>query len=225
MPNLYTAATINKFAQEGENAFSVAYPCILKRISLATTANVETVTLPDDVKSIQRVTWKGVKLDPLPQRNFREVFQNGGQQGKPFWYVYNNVGQNLLQLFPAPNETLTSTSENLYGSEIPNRLIVTYFALPDFISYTIPSYIRRRLLKAYVLRGCFSIEGQGQSLKASKYFKSRWEQLSLLYGTLLSDLHNKPRKLVISGIESAYYFPGQPILPIDRFGISVNTGE
>jgi hypothetical protein len=225
MPNLFTSNTITRLSQEGENAFAVMYPCIIKRIAPAIVSGQNLITIPDDVKSIQRVAYKGYKLDPLPQRNFREVFQNGGQQGKPFWYIFNNVGQNTLQLFPTPSENIAAATDNLFGSAIINQFIITYYAVPDYATYIIPDFFRRRLLKNYVLRGCFNIEGQGQNLKASKYFKQRWEQLSQLYGNLLCDLHNKPRKLVVNGITSAYYFPGQPILPIDRFGISVNTGE
>ena len=75
------------------------------------------------------------------------------------------------------------------------------------------------------MRACFNKEGQGQNLKVSKYYKSRWEALNTLYGNLLGELHNKPRKLVVNGISASYYFPGQAILPIDKFGISVDAGE
>lgn len=222
---IFDATTITRLSTEGENNFAVAYPCILKRISLATVSGTALITLPDDVKSIRRITWKGYKLDPLPSRNFHEVFQSATQQGRPFWYVFNNIGQNLIQLFPAPNESLTAGTTNLWGSEIPNRLIVEYFQTPDFVTAIIPSYFRRRLLKCYVLRGCFNIEGQGQNLKNANYFKQRWNMLTKLYGQLLDTLHNKPRKLVVQGISAAYYFPDRPLLPIDKFGISVDTGE
>lgn len=249
---LFNETTIQRFSNEGENNFSVENPCILKRISLATATSsagtfdemtglfddatgdfddagsltyTNPFTLPDDVLSIRRVTWRGYKLDPLPQRNFREVFQNAKQTGRPFWYVFNNVGQNLIQLFPAPNEYLPAYTSGLYGSNIANAFIVEYFQAPDYATAIIPNYFRRRLLKTYVLRGCFNIEGQGQNRKASQYFKERWRFLKDLYGGLLGELHNKPRKLVVNGISSSYYFPGTPIRPIGRFGTSVDAGE
>ncbi len=310
---LFSDRKITRLSNEGENNFAVEYPCIIKRISLATTISTPTdfdsmsgdfdsatgdfdssgaaltyvnpFTLPDDVLSIRRVTWKGYKLDPLPQRNFREVFQNATQLGRPFWYVFNNVGQNLIQLFPGPNERLpiittisntdfdstpglfdsapgdfdsagigqsTSSSSgtdfdstpglfddqqglfdgstnvaqtDLYGNSIDKSFIVEYFQAPDFVNATIPAYIRRRLLKNYIMRGCYNIEGQGQNLKASKYYKERWRMLKQMYGELLGELHNKPRKLVVNGISSSYFFPGVPMLPIDRFGASVSAGE
>src|ERR1017187_16997 len=220
-----SSATISRLSGEGENNFAVEYPCILKRISLTVNSGDQLVTLPDDVVAIRRVTWLGYKLDPLPQRNFREVFQNATQTGRPFWYVFNNVGQNLIQLFPAANQSVSTTANGLWGSEIGNRFIVEYFQAPDFVTAIIPSYFRRRLLKSYVLRGCFNIEGQGQNRKASKYFKDRSRALKEMYGDLLSELHNKPRKLIVNGITASYYFPGQPVLPIDRFGTSCDAGE
>src|SRR4051812_33857872 len=99
---LFTSTLVSRLSNEGENDFAVTSPCIVKRISLTITAGTSTYTLPDDVKSIRRITWKGIKLDPLTQRNFRELFQSATQTGKPFWYVFNNVGLNQIQFFPNP---------------------------------------------------------------------------------------------------------------------------
>lgn len=220
-----TVVTIQRLSNEGEQAFAAAYPCILKRIAPAVTAGTALITLPDDVLSIRRLTWLGRKLDPLPQRNLRDVFQNASQQGTPFWYVYNNIGQNLVQLFPSPSVSLGAVTTNLYGSAIATSFIVEYFQAPDSSTAVIPEYFRRRLLKSYVLRGSFNIEGQGQNLKASKYFKQRWDMLKEQYGMLLGDLHNKPRKLYINGVNSASYYPGFPVLPIARYGTAVDAGE
>lgn len=223
---LFNTATISRFAAEGESDFNDEFPSILHRVALASTVGQSLFVLPSDVKSVRRVTWKGFKLDPLPHRNFREVFQSATQQGKPFWYVYNNVGQNIIQLFPAANEVLTSTSTDLYSStDIGTKCIIEYFRNTDSASYTVPAFFRRRLLKSYVLRACFNIEGKGQNAKASAYFKNKYKMLKSLYGELLGDLYNKPRKLVISGINASSFHPGHPVLPIDRFGVGVNPGE
>lgn len=222
---LFTSATITRLSNEGENNFAVDYPCILKRVALDITSGVHTYSLSDDVISIRRITYKGFKLDPLPHRNFREVFQSATQKGRPFWYIYNNIGINNIRLFPTPQDNVAAVTHDLYGSEIPNRCIVEYFQAPDFVVAVIPSYFRRRLLKNYILRGCFNIEGQGQNMGLSRYFKERWRFLKEQYGQLLCDLHNKPRKLIVNGITASYYFPGAPVLPMSRFGISVDDGE
>lgn len=223
---LFSDSTINRFAQEGENAFAVEYPCILSRLALSVTVNVSKYSIPDSITSIRRVTWRGYKLDPLPERAKRDCFQNATQIGRPFWYVFNNVGLNKIQFFPIPDETIVASQVGLYDDAgIRSQVIVEYFQAPDFSTKIIPAYIRRRLLKTYALRGCFNIEGQGQSLKNAKYWKAKWIFLKERYGLLLAELHNKPRKLVVNSITASYYFPGSPILPIDRFGTSVNTGE
>lgn len=222
---IWSDTDIDRFAENGEADFAVQYPCIIDRVALSIVAGISEYTLQDYVTNIRRVTWKGTKVDPLPHRLFRDGFQGSGSQtGKPYWYIYNNIGQGKIKLFPAPSETIVSTTDNLWSSAISTHCIVEYFRTSDSDAFIIPEYIRRRLLKSYVLRQCFSMENQGQNKKVSKYFNNKWQVLSKLYGELLDDLSNKPRKLVI-GSGTYQGFPGTPLLPIDRFGVSVNTGE
>lgn len=223
--SLFSTDTITRFAQEGESDFCSEKPCIIKRVALTIVSGTATYTLSDDVLSIRRIAWKGQKLDPLPQRAAREIFQGASQSGTPFWYIFNNIGQNKIQFFPAPVVNIATTASNLYGSEIANRVIVEYWQAPDYTTAIIPSYMRRRLLKAYVLKSCFAIEGAGQNLKNVGYFEDKYRNLKRLYTQLLEDLHGKPRKLSLNNYSGTGYFPGQPILPMARFGQSVETGE
>jgi hypothetical protein len=41
---------------------------------------------------------------------------------------------------------------------------------------------------------------------------------------LIDELHAAPRKLFVSDVVSGNWFPGSPMLPIDKFGIGVETG-
>lgn len=224
MPTLWDSNTIVRFSQEGENDFVEEYPCILTRISLQVTVKQAIYTLPDDVRSIRRVSWKGWKLDPLGQRNMREVFSQATQVGKPYWYVFNNVGANNIQFFPMPDESISPSGLNLYSDGISKDVIIEYFMLPDYASNVVPQYFRRRLLKAYVLKSCFSIEGQGQNLKNREYWNGRWDELKKKYGEFIDEIHNKSRKLCLNGITSSQFFPTSPILPVSRFGIGVDDG-
>lgn len=221
---IWNSNTIIRFSQEGENDFAEEYPCILTRMSLPIIANQSIYTLPDNVKSIRRVTWKGWKLDPLGQRNMREVFNYATQVGKPYWYIFNNIGANNIQLFPIPDQSITPSGTNLYSDAIATDFIIEYFMLPDFATNVVPQYFRRRLLKPFVLKNCFAIEGQGQNLKNRDYFTGRWNQLKQKYGIFLDEIHNKSRKLCLNGITSSQFFPGQPVLPISRFGIGIDDG-
>jgi len=219
--SLFTSQMITRFSNEGENEFAEDWPCLLTRMSLTITKNVSIYSVPDTVRSIRRITWQGFKLDPLGQRNFREVFQNATQVATPYWYVFNNIGANNIQFFPAPPVNITPSGLNLYSDAIPVDVIVEYFTFPDFVNYTIPSYFRRRLLKSYVLKGCFNVEGAGQNLKNRDYWVQRWQTLKELYGSFLDVIHNKSRKLCLNGITSYQFFPGQPLLPVARFGIGI----
>jgi hypothetical protein len=227
--SIWTANTITRFSQEAESTFADEYPCIITRLSLTITANTSTYALPDNVRSIRRISWQGWKLDPLGQRNMREVFQYASQVGKPFWYVFNNIGANNIQFFPIPNASINPSGLNLYSSDptlgaIPVDVIVEYYMLPDFVTNFVPVYFRQRLLKPYVVKKCMSVENQGQNVKYAKYWSQRWDLLKQKYGDHLNDIHNKSRKLCLNGITSNQFFPGQPILPVSQYGIGIDDG-
>lgn len=222
---LFQTTTVDRFAAEGEQDFADDARCILARTALSIVANTHTYAVSDRTLSIRRITWKGKKLDPLPQRNFREVFQSATQVGTPFWYVYNNIGLGQIRFFPTPPETIAAVTNDLYGSEIANRVIVDYFRTSNGTTFQIPLYIRRRLLKAYVLQGCFNLQGPGQNLKAAKYYSEKYKTLKDAYIQLLQELHSKPRKLVVNGFTASNFFPAQPILPVSRYGQSVDIGD
>lgn len=222
--SLFSSQTITRFSNEGENEFTEDFPCILTRLSLTVVANQSTYVLPDSIKSIRRITWQGWKLDPLGQRNMREVFQYASQVGKPFWYIFNNLGANTVKFFPCPPTNINPSGADLWSDAISTDVIVEYFQLPDFVTAVIPQYIRRRLLKAYVLKGCFGIEGAGSNVKNRDYFMQKWMNLKEQYGQLLYEIHNKSRKLCLNGITSYQYFPGQPLLPVARYGVGVDDG-
>lgn len=222
--SIWDSSTITRLAQEAEDHFAHDYPCILTRISLTIQSGVKLYSLSDNVLSIRRITWHGTKLDPLTQRNQREVFQYASQQGKPFWYVFNNIGANNIQFFPIPNANINPSGNNLYSDAISTDVIVEYFRTPDYTLNTIPVYFRRRLLKAYVLKNAFLMENQGQNLKNVDYFDKKWNMLKNKYGTFLNQIHGKSRKLCLNGITSNQFFPGQPLLPVARFGIGIDDG-
>lgn len=221
---LWSGTQITRFSQEGENDFVDEFPCILTRLSLPVIKNQAIYTLPDSIKSIRRITWKGFKLDPLGQRNMREVFSYATQVGKPYWYIFNNVGANNIQFFPIPDQNINPSGKDLWSEAIDKDVIIEYFVLPDFATYIIPAYFRRRLLKNYVLRSCFAIEGQGQNLKNRDYFNQKWMNLKQRYGVFLDEIHNKSRKLCLNGITSSQFFPSSPVLPVSRFGIGIDDG-
>ena len=219
----FTQPDILRFFNQGEVDVSNECNFLLDRYEIPVVSGTGVYQIPDYVRSITRVTCQGKKLTPLPKRDLNDAFQSATQQGRPFWYVFNNTGQNKIQLFPQPNLT-TPTGSDPWCTDIPTATIVEFFRISDNNQFILPDYSRNYLLKKYCGSMLFLIEGPGQNLKMSKYFKNQWELWKAEFIALTEELHSAPRKLYISDVVSGNWFPGSPVLPIDRFGIGVETG-
>lgn len=219
----FSQSDIIRFFNYGEQELSTGCYLLSDRFELPVVSGTSTYQIPDYVSSISRVTFQGKKLTPLPKRDLNGAFQPATQQGIPFWYVFNNVGQNKIQLFPTPN-TPTPVGNDPWCTDIPNATIVEFFRVSDNMNFTIPPWTRNFLLKQYTGKELFQIEGPGQNLKMSKFLEEQWKFWSEEFYDLIDELHNAPRKLFVSDVVSGNWFPGSPMLPIDKFGISVETG-
>jgi hypothetical protein len=223
---LWDAATLTRFSQEAEDIFAREFPCIIDRIALDIIADTHTYTLSDYIIDIRKITWKGVRIDPLFHRSFREYQPSLTSRGKPTDYIFNNIGQSQIRFFPIPTESIATINTDLWGAEIANRVIVEYYRTPNYTTFTIPTFFRRRLIKAYVLRQCFAIEGKGKNLKAVKYWDNKWNNLKEIYGLLLEELINQPRRLIVGTTSrtSNFILP-RPQLPEAYRNIGVDKGE
>lgn len=221
----FDAATTLRFEQNGEDEFASERPCIIDRISLDIITGTDIYSLPNSLISIRRITYLGWKVWPLPHRDLRDSYASGTQAGRPYWYIFNNIGQLQIKLFPVPSENLTAiTGPTLWGSDILNCFIIEYFRLPDQSTFKIPAFFRQRLLTYYSNRRNYAMEGRTQDVKASKYWGNKFETYKRIYSELLDDLNNKPRNLITSmAAQRPYGFsPPPPILPVDRYGYSVD---
>lgn len=219
--SVWDADTISRFAQQGEDLFAVTHKCIVQRVALSIVANTSEYTLSDSVIDIRKITWLGRRIDPIPFRQWKDDDLPLNSTGRPDGYIYNNIGQQKIKFYPTPDTTIASTSSNLFGSEIANRVIVEYYSTPDYSTIIIPSFIRRRLIKCYVAKMCFSIESKGQNLKAARYFSDKWDHLMERYGQGLQDLINKPRRLIASSTPQNNRIP-RPRLNPSNFGVGVD---
>lgn len=220
---IFTSTDLERFANQGENDFSVDRPFLMDRYSLTIVGGIANYVLPDYVNSIRRVSFLGQKLDPMTQRNQREVFQAANQTGTPFWYVFNNIAANTIRLFPTPEQSI-APGTLLWSSDIPTCCVVEFFRSSDNSTFVLPPWKKRQMLKSYIKYRSYGIDGPGYNVALRKYYKQRWEFSETQFSELLDYLYNAPRKLVISEIVSSNYFPGEPVLPIDQFGISVDEG-
>jgi hypothetical protein len=225
MPFLFSNSAIQKFETDAEQDFATSRPCIIDRVSLDIISGTEIYDIPSYVTNIRRVTYRGWKLFPMPHRDLRQSFLSGTQGGRPYWYIFNNIGQSQIKLFPVPQENISMVSDTstLWGSHIIDSFIIEFFRLPD-TGFAIPDFIRRQLLKTYISKRLFQMEGKGVKLKTVRYMNQKFEMLKQIDIDLLDDLNNKPRNLMANNQSSKPYgvTPPPPVLPINRYGIAVD---
>ena len=220
---VWDSETINRFSNQGEDAFTNEYPCIIERIALDITQGTAQYLLPDYITNVRKVQWKGKQLYPITHRSYREYFDDFNLQGSPINYVFNNINQQKIQFVPVPNESVASVVTGLFGPEVINRVIIEYYRTPDHFDIVLPAYFRRKLLKCYVAKMCFAVEGKGQNSKASKYFSSKWDNLKGMYSELLDSLVSKPRRLIsVDRFDINYRNTPFARLSRDKFGASVD---
>jgi len=173
---IWSSATITRFQLEGEKDVARKLNCVLSREALNIVADTATYAIAEEAFSISRITWKGTKIDPLSFRDKREIYDTrGGVSSKPDWYLYDNQGRNTITFFPTPSANVPSAGQTaLFSTHIPTAVIVEICRIPDSDDFLIPLYVRRRLLKYYVLWKCFAIEGKGQNLKNAQAFEQRY---------------------------------------------------
>lgn len=242
--SIWSNATISRFAQEAENEIASEVHCIIVRLSLQIQSFVPAYSIPSDCLSLRRVTWKGKKLDALGTRPIDEyrvtnpnfifgAFDSaaftsafyinstsvGTPAGTPYAYWFSSFGENVISLLPIPNSAIAFNSGDLFlGDVIQNSFVVEYWAYPDFNSSTqrIPAWIRRRIIKSYVLYKCMSQEGPGYDEVGSKFYKSLYEmQLQRLRQVNERIFYSKPQNL---GDERSRFILARPILKYKYIG-------
>jgi hypothetical protein len=162
----------------------------------------------------------------MVHRTLRIKYDGLNPQGRPYAYIFDLVGAMTIKLWPMPAETLTPVpNANLYDSTVlQNNCVVEYYASPDGAKFKLPPYMRRRTIKAYVMYKAYMSEGKGQNLKASAYWKKRWEFLKELNSSVLHELYENPRKLTASNVERYPTVP-RPVLPLKLIGIGVEDDD
>jgi hypothetical protein len=221
---VFSAEQLNRWSLQAEQKFIEEFQILIDRTSLPVVSGTNLYLLDDNIINIRRITYRGTKLEPITHRDVREYLDGPDSSGKPYAYVFNNIGQLTIKLIPTPTETLANSQIDLFNPDvIREQCIVEFYTAPNGVEYKIPDYIRRRLLKAYVLKMAFLSEGKGQNLKASKYWDAKWKMYRDMYGYQIYDLLNTPRRLIQS--EGYRRFPAFPVLPTDKFGIGLNPGE
>src|ERR1035437_6234314 len=164
--SIWTDSQINQWSVDAIGQIATDVNCVWARECLQVTAGVSVYTLPDYVRTLRRVTWRGRSLEPasweeLQMLNPATVFLSLGSsaniessQSKPLFYAMHPTNPYDIRLCPTPNESFTSSGEPNPYAPIPNSpsCIIDYWRAPDSSGnpiISLPQYIERRTQKAY----------------------------------------------------------------------------
>lgn len=211
---IWSNAYLAQIISDGEEDISKKVHCLFNRSALTIVDNTATYALPPLFLSVILVSWKGRLLEPLTQKELMRYDSNYlTNKNTPFWYSIDSDGPGTIRFYPVPNENITAVTTNLFGSEIPNQVIISYFQAADTASanVTTPKWISRRLIKDYCLWRAFQQEGKGQNLKAASYFLNKF-----IVGVSQFKLLNKELTAIIQRLSHDILRPrfARPLLPI-----------
>lgn len=194
---IWSESFIESLAAEAIGQIAIDVNCIWARECVATTSGISVIRLPNYVRTLRRVTWRGWTLDPVSWDGLialtpATVFVNTNSPnsntdntvlGRPLNYAMHPTDPYDIRLFPTPNESFTTSGEPDPYTPTANSpsCIIDYWRKPDSTNsnpvISLPPYILRRTQKAFVLWHAFAAEGKGQNLRASTYYKQRYEFL------------------------------------------------
>ncbi len=214
------SADLERLVNQGEQTISAEVDFLVDRFILPATVGVSTYLLPDYVSSIRRVTWLGYKCDPMPQKYQSQIFQDAKQVGRPYWYVYDNLGIRKISLFPVPNQSLSTLGDPWMGTTIGNTAIVEFWRISDNQNFILPLYFRRQLLRYFLANKTYQKEGRGNKMLLWKYYSQRWLLEKARFEDFLESVNTRPRGIVVPQGGYGRTLPHDPMLPIDRFGTS-----
>lgn len=192
---IWSDGQLNQWATDALEAIAIDVNCIWARECIATTAGNSLYRLPNYVRTLSRITYRGITLDPLSWEELQlmspaTVILAAGSsaniettRSKPLYYSMHPTDPYEVRIFPTPSESFTTSGESDPYSPTPNSpsCIISYWRTPDIAGndpvISLPAYIQRRTQKAYVLWKAFAAEGKGQDLNASQFYKDKYDFL------------------------------------------------
>ena len=214
---LFTDDYLNQLSEDAEKRIVGDVPCLFHRFCLVTTIGKSVYTLPDKVKGVKRVTWRGRKVEYLTWDQFiiltpatvvlDDTRKIESTTSRPLWYTIHPTNIHDIRFYPSPDESFDGSGDPWSPSSGP-QCIISCWRHVDSTDPTasLPNYIDRRTKKAYILWKAFEKDGKGQNLKASKFYEN-------LYKFLISEF-----KLINAGcFVSRKYGLGDGIFGIENY--------
>jgi hypothetical protein len=193
--SIWQDSYLANLSAESIGQMAIDVNCIFARECLLIQAGQSLYTLPNYVRTLRRVTWRGRTLDA---ENWEEltmltpatvtvgnasVFNEESSIGRPLYYAMHPTNPYDIRVYPTPGESFSNAGEpNVYAPQFNTpSCIIDYYREPDTTNVnpviSIPPYVLRRTQKAYVLWKAFAQEGPGQSLKISSYYQMKYNFL------------------------------------------------
>lgn len=196
MGTIWSDDFLNQLGVDAEQDINKRIQCIFEKCYLQTTVGLSTYTLPSYIRSLRRVTWLAKMLDPVSWEELTQLtpataalqgtfasFSEETVPSRPLYYAMHPTNPYTIRLYPSPDLALGTTGGNPY-STLPNEQFcaLSYWREVDSTLSNplqmLPEYVDRRTRKAYVLWKAYEAEGKGQNLKASQYYKKKYDFLT-----------------------------------------------
>lgn len=174
----WTDAYIEALTKEAERQIAIELAPFFSRETLAVTSGTPTYTLPNYLREIQSIRWKGTEIHPLHQDEASRLsFKYLTESGEPRFYLRSPEDFQIIRFMPVPNETITAAADDdvLDSTVIEDKVVISFYREPDTSGslLSLPDFIGRRTIKNYVLMRAFAKEGKGQKLEAAAYYEEK----------------------------------------------------
>lgn len=219
---IWTDTYLASLLSDAEQDISHDLRCIAQRFSLEIHAGQDIYDIPDNVTGIIRVTWQGHTVWPLVPDEVRNSIRftpltSSVGSNRPLHYLRQDYGVNKVQFFPAPTVNIVSDDSTINTQAgIRSQVIFMVWreSSPCDEIYQIPVWYRRQLLRYYAMHKAYLKEGVGQNVKASDYFKKKFDFAFNNFKQSLISIH-KARQTVLSPNVGTVPIIARPVLPVN----------
>lgn len=192
---IWSDEQLNQWTKDAIDHIAVDVNCIWQRECIAITAGQSLYTLPSYVRTLSRVTYRSKTVDAVSFEEMQMlspatvILEQGSAaniettRSRPQFYAMHPTNPYDIRFYPTPSESFTISGEPDPYAPTPNSpsCIISYWRVPDLTNsnpiISLPPYIFRRIMKAFVLWKAFAAEGKGQELLASNFYKMKYDHL------------------------------------------------
>lgn len=222
MSQLYSDDYLDRQLSNAEIDISSRCPIIFNRFSIAVTKGQAVYTLPDGIVGILRITYMSKEVLPLEMSDIDYSNwikpANLSPQGIPKFYLRMGWGYKAIKFQPQPdldvaaNDAIINTVTGMQSTVIINCYQISQPKSSNDVLRT-PAYLRRNLMKYYVMREAFSRQGKGQNIAASVNFGRRYDMFLQRYYKIIEKIPQCVQLVMGPEVNRYLHRPPKPVLP------------